>query len=289
MTRTEQSRTADVQAPSMAIDGRVSNGARPPHHGTPSYIPVGNEVECFRNAYRARLPILLKGPTGVGKTRLVETMAAEFGRELITVACHEDLTASDLVGRFLLEGDATVWADGPLTTAVRRGAICYLDEVVEARQDTTVILHPLTDHRRSLPIERLGTTLQAPAEFCLVVSFNPGYQSLLKDMKDSTRQRFVGIELGFPPPNVETRVLIDETGIAVDDAERLVAIGQAMRRAQVGRREAASTRTLIAAARLVAMGMNLVDAIRASLIVPLTDDPDEAAGLQELVDTYLGG
>ena len=172
----------------------------------PFYVPSGNEIEMFEAAHRQSLPVMLKGPTGVGKTRFVEAMAYRLGRDLITVSCHEDLTSSDLVGRFLLEGDRTVWTDGPLTRAVRDGAICYLDEIVEARQDTTVVLHSLTDHRRVLPIDRLNVTLQAPPEFQLVVSYNPGYQSLLKDLKDSTRQRMVGIELGFPSEEVELEV-----------------------------------------------------------------------------------
>ena len=172
----------------------------------PFYLPVGREVDVFLAAARRGVPVLLKGPTGCGKTRFIEAMAHELGRELITVAGHEDLTSADLVGRFLLQGGETVWVDGPLTRAVREGAIFYLDEVVEARQDTTVVIHPLTDHRRQLPIDRLNQTLTAAPGFCMVVSYNPGYQSVLKDLKDSTRQRFVAFELGFPPPDVETTV-----------------------------------------------------------------------------------
>ena len=179
----------------------------------PFYRPVGDEAEIFRAAARRGLPVLLKGPTGCGKTRFVEAMAHELGRDLITVAGHEDMTSADLVGRFLLKGGETVWVDGPLTRAVRAGAICYLDEVVEARQDTTVVIHPLTDHRRELPVDRLGTTLSAADGFQLVISYNPGYQSVLKNLKESTRQRFVAIELGFPPADIETDVVTHEAGI----------------------------------------------------------------------------
>src|SRR6188472_4656078 len=192
----------------------------------PYYVPVANEEQVFRAAYRQGLAIALKGPTGCGKTRFVEAMAHDLGRPLITVSCHDDLTTSDLVGRFLLEGGATRWVDGPLTRAVREGAICYLDEVVEARQDTTVVIHPLADHRRQLPIDRLGVTLDAAPGFCLVVSYNPGYQSVLKDLKDSTRQRMVAIELDFPPPDVEEKVVAHEAGIDGPVAAQLVHLGQ---------------------------------------------------------------
>ena len=179
----------------------------------PYYVPVGNEEQVFKAAFRQGLSILLKGPTGCGKTRFVEAMAYDVARPLVTVACHDDLTTADLVGRFLLQGGDTIWVDGPLTRAVREGAICYLDEIVEARQDTTVVLHPLADHRRTLPIDRLGVTLDAADGFCLVVSYNPGYQSVLKDLKDSTRQRMVAIELDFPPPDVEEKVVAHEAGV----------------------------------------------------------------------------
>ncbi|EUA13687.1 AAA domain family protein [Mycobacterium xenopi 4042] len=188
----------------------------------PYYVPVANEEQVFKAAFQQRLSILLKGPTGCGKTRFVEAMAHDLGRPLITVACHDDLTTADLVGRFLLKGGETEWVDGPLTRAVREGAICYLDEVVEARQDTTVVLHPLADHRRQLPIERLGITLDATPEFCLVVSYNPGYQSVLKDLKDSTRQRMVAIEFGFPTPELEQKIVAHEAGIDHDQAAQLV-------------------------------------------------------------------
>ena len=255
----------------------------------PFYLAVGNEQEVFRSAHRHGLPILLKGPTGCGKTRFVEAMAHELGRPLVTVACHEDLTAADLVGRYLLEGGATVWADGPLTTAVRTGAICYLDEVVEARQDTTVVLHPVADHRRQLHLDRRGETLDAAEGFQLVVSYNPGYQSVLKDMKDSTRQRMVAIALGFPPPEVEEEVVVHETGVAPGIARRLVRLVHAIRSLD-GRqlREVPSTRTIVAAGLLVAAGLPLPDAARAAVVEPLTDDPVLIEGLLELVAAHLG-
>ncbi len=194
----------------------------------------GNEEAVFKAAYRQGLSIVLKGPTGCGKTRFVEAMAHDLGRPLITVACHDDLTTADLVGRYLLRGGETVWVDGPLTRAVRDGAICYLDEVVEARQDTTVVLHPLADYRRQLPIERLGVTLDAAPEFGLVVSYNPGYQSVLKDLKDSTRQRMVAIEFGFPLPEVEEGIVVHEAGVDPATAADLVRFGQAIRRLETG-------------------------------------------------------
>ncbi len=254
----------------------------------PFYIPVDDEEQIFKAAFRRGLSLMLKGPTGCGKTRLVQAMAHDLGRPLITVACHEDLTAADLVGRFLLKGGETVWVDGPLTRAVREGAVCYLDEVVEARQDTTVVLHPLADHRRELSIEKLGTTLQAPPEFCLVVSYNPGYQSVLKDLKDSTRQRMVAIELGFPPPDVEEKVVAHEAGLAPARAAELVRLGQAIRALEVsGLREVASTRLLIAAGLLMGVGIAPRESARHAIAAPLTDDPALIAGLVEMIDAYL--
>ncbi len=255
---------------------------------SPYYVPVGNEEQVFRAAFRQGLSILLKGPTGCGKTRFVETMAHELERPLITVACHDDLTTADLVGRYLLQGGDTVWVDGPLTRAVREGAICYLDEIVEARQDTTVVLHPLGDHRRQLPIDRLGVTLDAAPGFCLVVSYNPGYQSVLKDLKDSTRQRMVAIEFDFPPADVEEKVVVHEAGIDNETAAELVRLGQAIRRLETaGLREVASTRVLIAAGRLVAEGLSLRDAARAAVAGPLSDDPGITAGLFQMIDAYF--
>src|SRR5947209_17686851 len=200
----------------------------------PFYRAVGDEVAVFRAAARRGLPVLLKGPTGCGKTRFVEAIAHELGRDLITVAGHEDKTSADLVGRLLLKGGETVWVDGPLTRAVRQGAICYIDEVVEARQDTTVVIHPLADHRRELPIDRLGTTLPAAPGFTMVISYNPGYQSVLKDLKPSTRQRFVAIELGFPPADIEVKVVSEEAGVDLGIAESLVRLAGAIRRLETG-------------------------------------------------------
>jgi nitric oxide reductase NorQ protein len=256
----------------------------------PYYVPVGNEERVFKAADRQGLSLVLKGPTGCGKTRFVEAMAYDLKRQLITVACHDDLTTADLVGRFLLRGGETEWVDGPLTRAVREGAICYLDEVVEARQDTTVVLHPLSDHRRQLPIDRLGVTLDAAPGFCLVVSYNPGYQSVLKDLKDSTRQRMVAIEFGFPTTDVEEKIVACEAGVDHDIATALVRFGNAIRRLETaGLREVASTRVLIAAGRLVAEGLTLREAARVAIVGPLTDDAIVTNGLVEMIDAYLAG
>ncbi|MGH8999557.1 MAG: CbbQ/NirQ/NorQ/GpvN family protein, partial [Acidimicrobiia bacterium] len=242
----------------------------------------------FRAAARRGLPVLLKGPTGCGKTRFVEAMAHELGRDLVTVAGHEDLTSADLVGRFLLKGGETTWVDGPLTRAVREGAICYLDEVVEARQDTTVVIHPLTDHRRQLPVDRLGITLEAAAGFQLVISYNPGYQSVLKDLKDSTRQRFVAIELDFPPADIETEVVAHEAGIDLDTAQALVKVGHTIRNLEgAPLREVASTRALILAGALIAEGLSLPRAVQSGIVQILSDDPDMIRALTELVDAFL--
>ncbi|KAA0103423.1 CbbQ/NirQ/NorQ/GpvN family protein [Mycolicibacterium sp. P1-5] len=254
----------------------------------PYYQAVGNEEAVFKAAYRQGLSLLLKGPTGCGKTRFVEAMAHDLGRPLITVACHDDLTTADLVGRYLLRGDETVWVDGPLTRAVREGAICYLDEVVEARQDTTVVLHPLADYRRQLPIERLGVTLDAAPGFGLVVSYNPGYQSVLKDLKDSTRQRMVAIEFGFPRPEIEEGIVAHEAVVEPAVATELVRFGQAVRRLETGGlREVASTRVLIAAGRLIAEGLSMREAALAAIAGPLTDDAVIGRGLAEMIDVYF--
>lgn len=270
--------------------GLASQNGAVPHTDAerPYYQAVNNEEAVFKAAYRQGLSLVLKGPTGCGKTRFVEAMAHDLGRPLITVSCHDDLTTADLVGRYLLRGDETVWTDGPLTRAVREGAICYLDEVVEARQDTTVVLHPLGDYRRQLPIERLGITLDAAPGFGLVVSYNPGYQSVLKDLKDSTRQRMVAIEFGFPAPDVEEGIVVHESGIDASTAAELVKFGQAIRRLETGGlREVASTRVLIAAGRLIAEGLSITEAARAAIAGPLTDDPTVARGLNEMIDVYL--
>ncbi|MGV0674698.1 CbbQ/NirQ/NorQ/GpvN family protein [Mycolicibacterium fortuitum] len=254
----------------------------------PFYRAAGREVETFRAAARRGAPVLLKGPTGCGKTRFVEAMAHELGRELITVAGHEDMTSADLVGRFLLKGGETTWVDGPLTRAVRDGAICYLDEIVEARQDTTVVIHPLADHRRELPIDRLGTSLPAAPGFQLVISYNPGYQSILKSLKNSTRQRFVAISLDFPAAEIETEIVATEAGIDSSTAESLVALGNAIRRLDGSAlSEVASTRMLILAGGLVAEGLSLRDAVQSAVVEVLSDDPDVIQGLAELVDAIL--
>ena len=256
----------------------------------PYYKAIGSEEAIFKAAYRQGLALVLKGPTGCGKTRFVEAMAYDLGRPLITVACHDDLTTADLVGRYLLQGDETVWMDGPLTRAVREGAICYLDEVVEARQDTTVVLHPLADHRRQLPIERLGVTLDAAPGFGLVVSYNPGYQSVLKDLKDSTRQRMVAVEFGFPAADVEEGIVAHEAGVDDAIAAELVRFGQAIRRLETGGlREVASTRVLIAAGRLIAEGLTVPAAAQAAIAGPLTDDVAVGKALNEMIGIYLGG
>jgi len=254
----------------------------------PYYVPIGNEEQVFKAAFRRGKSVLLKGPTGCGKTRFVEAMAHDLERPLVTVACHDDLTTADLVGRFLLRGGETEWVDGPLTRAVREGAICYLDEIVEARQDTTVVLHPLADHRRQLPIERLGVTVDAAPEFCLVVSYNPGYQSVLKDLKDSTRQRMIAIEFGFPPAEVEEKIVAHEAGIDSQRAAELVRLAQAIRRLETaGLREVASTRVLIAAGQLVAEGLSPREAARAAIAGPLSDDASVTRGLAQMIDVYL--
>ncbi len=254
----------------------------------PFYLPVGNEVGIFEAAYAAKLPVMLKGPTGCGKTRFVEHMAYKMGRPLITVACHEDLSSTDLVGRFLLEGEETVWHDGPLTAAVRAGAICYLDEVVEARKDTVVIIHPLTDDRRRLPVEKLGTVIQAPPEFMLVVSYNPGYQSILKDLKQSTRQRFVAMEFDYPETEAETKIVAKEGGIDEAMAKDLVTIGQKVRNLRGhGLEEGVSTRLLIYAAQMIAKGIEPVAAAETAIVSPITDDRELQRSIREIVTTII--
>ena len=255
----------------------------------PFYRPQGGEIALFEQAWRNQLPVLIKGPTGCGKTRFVRHMAARLGRPLYTVSCHDDLTAADLVGRHLIGDGNTFWNDGPLTRAVREGAICYLDEVVEARKDTTVVLHPLTDDRRILPIERTGEQLHAPPEFMLVVSYNPGYQNLLKGMKPSTRQRFVALRFDFPEPELEQSILLSETGIDTLLARRLVALANSLRALKDhDLEEAASTRLLVYTATLIKSGMAPLDACRAALVEPLSDDAETVAALMEVVDATFG-
>ena len=255
----------------------------------PFYAAQGNECELFEQAHASRLPLLIKGPTGCGKTRLVEHMAQRLGRPLITVSCHDDLSAADLVGRHLIGGGDTVWCDGPLTRAVRQGAICYLDEVVEARKDTTVVLHPLADDRRSLPVERTGEQLLAPPGFMLVISYNPGYQNLLKGLKPSTRQRFVALTLGYPPAAIERAIVEAESGCSAGTAERLVHLAQALRRlTEHDLEETASTRLLVMAARLVMSGTSLATACHAAIVDALTDDAETATALADVVAAVVG-
>jgi nitric oxide reductase NorQ protein len=254
----------------------------------PFYQPHANEVDLYAAAYQARLPVMLKGPTGCGKSRFVEYMAWKLGKPLITVACNEDMTASDLVGRFLLDASGTRWLDGPLTTAARIGAICYLDEIVEARQDTTVVIHPLTDHRRQLPLDKKGELLQAHADFQLVISYNPGYQSLMKDLKQSTKQRFVGFDFDYPNAELEASIVASESGIAAAVAAQLVQIASTARRLKGhGLDEGISTRLLVYAATLIHGGVNPVDACRMALVRPITDDADIRATLDHAIDAVF--
>lgn len=254
----------------------------------PFYRAVSTEVEGFERAWRANIPVILKGPTGCGKTRFVSHMAHKLGRPLVTVACHEDLTASDLVGRYLLEGDETVWVDGPLTAAVRLGAVLYLDEVVEARKDTLVVIHPLADHRRSLLIDKLGQVVNAAEGFMLVMSYNPGYQSILKDLKPSTRQRFVSFDFGYPPPEIERDVVMNEAGVASDVADTLVRIaGKVRNLTDRGLEEGVSTRLLVYAARLIGEGSTPYDACSAALSRTLTDDADLQATIDQVVADFF--
>ena len=250
----------------------------------PWYLPVGGEVASFEAAYALRLPVLLKGPTGCGKTRFVEHMAWRLGRPLVTVSCHEDLTAGDLVGRWLLDAEGTRWHDGPLTLAARHGAICYLDEVVEARPDTTVVLHPLTDSRRVLPLEKRNELLHAHPDFQLVVSYNPGYQGLHKQLKPSTRQRFTALEFGYPGADAEARIVEHEAGVDAELAGRLVGLAQRTRRlVDEGLDEGASTRMLVHAAGLVRKGLAPRAACLQAVVLPLTDDADLTEALRAAV------
>jgi nitric oxide reductase NorQ protein len=271
----------------------------------PFYLPIRDEIEVFEAAYRERIPVLLKGPTGCGKTRFVEYMAYRLGRPLtivqpegsgsadsgiplVTVACHEDLTASDLVGRYLLEGDSTKWIDGPLTRAVKVGAICYLDEVVEARKDTTVLIHPLTDHRRILPVEKRGEIVEAADGFLLVISYNPGYQSALKDIKQSTRQRFVAMEFDYPPRQEESLIIAHESGVPKETAEELAKLGEKVRNLKEhGLEEGVSTRLLVYAGQLVRRGLSPRKACQVAVVYALTDDPEVQRSLEELASSVF--
>ncbi len=266
------------------MDGTQMRGA-----DAPFYLAQGDECDVFAAAHANRLPLLLKGPTGCGKTRFVAHMAARLGRPLYTVACHDDLSAADLIGRYLLKGGETVWVDGPLTRAVREGAICYLDEVVEARKDVAVVLHPLTDDRRILPIDRTGEELHAAPGFMLVASYNPGYQNILKTLKPSTRQRFLSVEFTFPAPAHEIPVVSRESGLDADRVALLVRLAGKLRGLKgQDLEEGVSTRLVVYAATLIADGMDMHRAIRAAMIEPLTDDPDTRRGLMDLVVAVAG-
>lgn len=266
-----------VAAEAAALDGfRIAS--------EPYYRQVGNEVALFAAAYEARMPIMLKGPTGCGKTRFIEHMAWKLDRPLITVSCHEDMTASDLVGRYLLDAQGTVWHDGPLTLAVRLGAICYLDEIVEARQDTTVVIHSLTDDRRILAIEKKNEILTAHPDFQLVISYNPGYQSVLKDLKESTKQRFAAIGFGYPSADIEAEIVAREGHVARKAADTLVTIaGRSRNLKGHGLDEGASTRMLIHAGQLMSKGIPLSEACEVAIVLPITDDPDIRSALSAAI------
>jgi nitric oxide reductase NorQ protein len=254
----------------------------------PFYQAQGREVALFEAAYQARLPVMVKGPTGCGKSRFVEYMAWKLGKPLITVACNEDMTASDLVGRYLLDANGTRWLDGPLTTAARIGAICYLDEIVEARQDTTVVIHPLTDHRRVLPLDKKGELIEAHPDFQLVISYNPGYQSLMKDLKQSTKQRFTAFDFDYPEPALETQIVARETGIEVAIAAQLVKIAHVARNLKGhGLDEGVSTRLIVYAATLIRQGVAATDACRMAMVRPITDDADIRATLDHAIDAIF--
>lgn len=260
----------------------------------PYYLPIGDEVQIFISAYNARLPVLLKGPTGCGKTRFVEYMTYFLGKEmgisfpLITVACHEDLTGSDLVGRYLLKGEETIWVDGPLAQAVKNGAICYLDEIVEARKDTTVLIHPLADHRRILPVEKKGQMIEAHENFLLVISYNPGYQSVLKNLKHSTRQRFVAIEFRYPPREMEAKIIAHESGVSFDMANDLAKLGEKVRNLRdQGLEEGVSTRLLIYAGLLMTQEIEPRRACEVAVAQAVTDDSEMVQGIREVINSIF--
>ena len=255
----------------------------------PNYVPQDDEVEIFEAAFNSRIPMIIKGPTGCGKSRFIEYMAWKLGRPLVTVSCHEDLTAADLVGRFLFKDEATVWQDGPLTLAVRYGGICYLDEVVEARKDTTVIIHSLTDDRRLLFIDKTGEVVRAHSEFMMVLSYNPGYQSIVKDLKQSTKQRFASLIFDHPPVDIETQIVQSETGISVAESRRLAEMGSKIRELRgFGLEEGASSRLLVYIGRLLKAGLDPVEACTCAVTNTLTDDPEIAESISSIVRLYFG-
>jgi nitric oxide reductase NorQ protein len=254
----------------------------------PYYLPAGREVELFESAYRNQIPVLLKGPTGCGKTRFMQYMAWRLRRPLVTVSCHDDLTASDLVGRYLVRGGETVWVDGPLTIAVKTGGFCYLDEIVEARKDTTVVIHPLADDRRILPIEKKGEVLHAPPEFLIAISYNPGYQSVLKDLKQSTRQRFLALEFTYPHRELEAEIVMHESGVNEETAKRLVSLAEKTRNLKDrGLTEGASTRLLVHAGKLISSGIEPKKACETAVAGPLTDDHEMLGSLAEIVSALF--
>lgn len=254
----------------------------------PYYKEVQNEIALYEAAYAARLPMMVKGPTGCGKSRFIEYMAWRLKRPLISVACNEDMTASDLVGRFLLDKDGTKWQDGPLTMAARIGAICYLDEIVEARQDTTVVIHPLTDHRRTLPLDKKGEIIHAHKDFQLVISYNPGYQSSMKDLKQSTKQRFGALDFNYPDRETEMEIVAHESGVSDDVAGKLVSVAERSRNLKGhGLDEGLSTRMLIYAGSLMGKGVEPIAACSMALVRPITDDPDMRDALDAAVGTFF--
>jgi len=254
----------------------------------PNYIPQGNEEDIFMHAWKQRIPLILKGPTGCGKTRFIQYMAYKLRQPLITVSCHEDLTASDLVGRYLLKGEETVWQDGPLTLAVRYGGICYLDEIVEARNDTIVLIHSLTDDRRILYLDRTGEVLRAHPDFMIVISFNPGYQSIKKSLKESTKQRFSSIIFSHPPVDVEEKIIATETGLSEDKSRILAMIGEKIRNLQgYGLVEGVSTRLLVYAGRLIKEGLSPWNACKTAITQTLTDDPEIMKSMEDIIRMFF--
>ena len=273
----------------MSITANVVNTEQYKITEEPYYEPVNNELDLYQSAYDVRMPMMIKGPTGCGKSRFIEHMAWKLGKPLITVACNEDMTASDLVGRFLLDKDGTKWQDGPLTTAARIGAICYLDEIVEARQDTTVVIHPLTDHRRTLPLDKKGELINAHPDFQLVISYNPGYQSLMKDLKQSTKQRFGAMDFDYPNEAIEVNIVAKESGVDRKTAEKLVQIAHRARNLKGhGLDEGISTRLLVYSGQLIAKGVDAKAACVITMVTPLTDDPDMRDTLNAAVETFFG-
>jgi nitric oxide reductase NorQ protein len=277
----EQTRVAAPRAGPLQPEARLIEAE-------PYYEPTGAEIALFEAAYASEIPVLLKGPTGCGKTRFMEYMAWKLKRPLITVSCHDDLTAADLVGRYLITNNETVWVDGPLAHAVRCGGICYLDEIVEARKDTTVVIHPLADDRRILPMEKHGELLHAPPEFLLAMSYNPGYQSVLKELKQSTRQRFVAIEFNYPHPALEKKIITAETGVAPDVADKLIRLAEMTRNLKGnGLDEGASTRLLVHAGKLIAHGIPACAACTGAVAAALTDDPELLRAVNELASSLF--